>query len=155
MKRVLIVDDDFCILQVTKTILEHSGFITLSTDNGPGALTLLQAYDVNVLLTDLIMPGMSGSELIEEARKQHPDLPVCCMTAYMPLVNTKLDRVLIIAKPFAPGELIKAVRQTLEALEQRSYQVGASSSGSTAVPENEIQKHTSPKLDFREFRISR
>jgi CheY-like chemotaxis protein len=77
MWRVLVVDDDLCILQVAKAILERSGFRTLCADNGLEALTLLETHEIDVLLTDMVMPGMSGTELILEARKRHPDLPVC------------------------------------------------------------------------------
>jgi CheY-like chemotaxis protein len=118
MPRVLVVDDDFCILQVAKTILERSGFTIIRADNGPEALTLLQTHDIDVLLTDIIMPGMSGGELIEEALRKYPDLPVCCMTAFIPIVHPGLERVPIILKPFAPRELINAVRQVLEARSQ-------------------------------------
>jgi CheY-like chemotaxis protein len=117
MRRVLVVDDDPTILQVAKTILARSGFTTLSADNGADALALLQTHDIDVLLTDLRMPGMSGGELIKEARRQRSDLPVCCMTAHIPL-PTNLG-VLIISKPFTPRALINAVRQVLKARPRR------------------------------------
>jgi two-component system, cell cycle sensor histidine kinase and response regulator CckA len=140
MKRVLVVDDDLCILQVAKTILERSGFRTLCADNGLKAIRLLQTNEIDVLLTDMVMPGMSGGELIVEARRSYPDLPVCCMTAYIPRLDTDLDGVPIIFKPFTPGRLIKTVRQVLETRQQRRDQMGASSSGSMAVPENQIHE---------------
>jgi CheY-like chemotaxis protein len=123
MAHVLVVDDDLTILQVAKVILERSGFTTVRADNGPEALTLLQTHDIDVLLTDMAMPGMSGGELIEEARSRYPDLPVCCMTAYRPFVDADLERVLIISKPFAPRDLISAVRQVLEVGPQRRTQI--------------------------------
>jgi CheY-like chemotaxis protein len=139
MKRVLVVDDDFCILQVAKAILERSGYATVSADNGAEALNLLQTHVVDVLVTDIVMPGMSGSELIEEARKRHPDLPVCCMTAYIPLVDDSLD-VPIIPKPFAPRELINAVRQIVEARPQSQDPI-VTPSGSLSVSEKQIREH--------------
>jgi CheY-like chemotaxis protein len=129
MDHVLVVDDDFSILQVATTILEHSGLRTLSADNGLEALTLLQTHDIDVLLTDLVMPGMSGAELIVEARRLRPDLPVCCMTAYNPVVDLDLESVLIISKPFVPRKLINAVRQVLETRSQGGTYIGGPSSG--------------------------
>jgi DNA-binding NtrC family response regulator len=88
----------------------------------------------------MVMPGMSGRELIEEARKRQPDLPVCCMTAFVPLMHSDLERVLIIPKPFAPSELINAVRHALEARPQRRDQVGGSSAGSLSTARDQIQE---------------
>lgn len=115
MACVLVVDDDLSILQVAKMILERSGFTTLSADNAAQALTLLQNQSIDVLLTDMIMPGMSGPELIVEARKRQPNLSICCMTAYIALVDPGLDCVPLILKPFAPRQLIETVRHALEA----------------------------------------
>jgi DNA-binding NtrC family response regulator len=140
MKRVLVVDDDRSILQVARMILDRSGFTTVSADNATQALTLLQHQNIDLLLTDLVMPGMSGGELIEEARKRQPDLPVCCMTAFIPLVHSDLERVLIIPKPFAPRALIDAVRHVLEARPQRKVQVGGSSAGSLQTPGDQIHE---------------
>jgi CheY-like chemotaxis protein len=123
MGQILVVDDDPNILQVVKTILERSGFKTLSTNNGPAALKLLKSHDVDILLTDLMMPGMSGGELIEEARRQRPGLPVCCMTAHIPPQSPELEEVLVIAKPFAPRELIHAVRRVSETRPRRRVEV--------------------------------
>jgi CheY-like chemotaxis protein len=140
MARVLIVDDDLSILQVVKMILERSGFTTLSADNGPEALRLLQAHNIDVLLTDLVMPGMGGSELIEEARKRNPDLSVCCMTAHIPFVDPDLVRVPIISKPFAPSELVSAIRHVLEARQLRGDQIGGSSSSSLPTRGDQIHE---------------
>jgi DNA-binding NtrC family response regulator len=125
MVRVLVVDDDLCILQVAKTILERSGFRTLCADNGLDALRLFQTHEIDVLLTNIVMPGMC--ELIVKARKRHPNLPVCCMTAYIPLV-TDLEGELIISKPFTPRRLISAVRQVLKTRRQRGTHTGTPSS---------------------------
>jgi CheY-like chemotaxis protein len=114
MGRVLVVDDDLCVLQVAKTILERSGFRTLCADNGLEALKLLQTHDVDVLLTDEVMVGMSGGELILEALRQYPNVAACSMTAYAPLVDRERERVPVIAKPFALTELVSTVRRVLE-----------------------------------------
>jgi two-component system, OmpR family, response regulator len=125
--QVLVVDDDLCILQVAKTILGRSGFRTLCADNGLEALRLLQTHEIDVLLTDMVMPGMR--ELIVETRRRRPNLPVCCMTAYHPVVNPDLESVLIISKPFARRALINAVRQVLKRRTQAGTHIGGLSSG--------------------------
>jgi CheY-like chemotaxis protein len=126
MRQVLVVDNDRCILQVAKIILERSGFTALSADNGPEALRLLQTHNIDVLLTDMGMPAMSGAELIVEARKRQPNLSVCCMTAHVRLLDRDLERVPMLSKPFAPEQLIKTVRQISETREQRGGKMGAS-----------------------------
>jgi CheY-like chemotaxis protein len=140
MVHVLVVDDDLTILRVAKTILESSGFRTLSADCGRDALTLLQTHDIDLLLTDIVMPGMSGGELIEEARRQYPDLPVCCMTAYLPLVDRHLKRLLIIPKPFRSRELVNAIQNVLKARPQGRNHVGAPCSGSRSTPRDQIHE---------------
>jgi CheY-like chemotaxis protein len=129
MVRILVVDDDLNVLLVTRVILERSGFTTLSAANGPEALSLLHAHRINVLLTDIMMPGMSGGELIEEARRRYPRLRVCCMTSYVPFMNhPALKRVLILSKPFKSTELINALHQVLKARPQRRRQMDTPSS---------------------------
>jgi two-component system, OmpR family, response regulator len=140
MWRVLVVDDDLCVLQVAKTILERSGFTTLYANNGVEALTLLQTHYIDVLLIDIAIPAMSGTELILEARKRQPNLSVCCMTAYVPLLDRDLKQEFIMAKPFAPRDLINAVQHVLQARPARRDQVGASSSCSLPIQVDQIPK---------------
>jgi DNA-binding NarL/FixJ family response regulator len=110
--RVLVVDDEPPVLRLAKRILEEAGFAALMAKDGPEAVAVLEDYEVDVLLTDVVMPGMSGTDLILEARKRHPGLPACYMTGHA--ADCPLLDVPIIAKPFAPAELVATVQQALK-----------------------------------------
>jgi DNA-binding NtrC family response regulator len=110
-RRILLVDDEPTILHVTKRILETSGLAVLTAKDGPEALSVLEARHVDALLTDLRMPGMSGHELVLEARRKYPSLPVCCMTAY--LEEAGIKNIPLLRKPFRAHELIYTVNQVL------------------------------------------
>src|SRR5262245_48972415 len=66
---ILIVDDSQSIRESLVKILEKEGYHTLDTDNGHSALKVLDHQDVDLLLTDLKMPGMDGLELTQQAKK--------------------------------------------------------------------------------------
>jgi CheY-like chemotaxis protein len=115
---ILLVDDEPTILQVVKTILETSGLVVLTAKDGSEALSVLDARLVDALLTDLRMPGMSGDELILEARRRYPSLPVCCMTAYGE--EPGLKDVPLVRKPFRAHELIYTVNEVMARAEPRA-----------------------------------
>jgi CheY-like chemotaxis protein len=103
---------------VAKTILEKESLVVLTAKDGPEALSVLEARYIDVLLTDLRMPGMSGDELILEARRRYPKLPVCCMTAYAE--DSGLKDVPVVRKPFRSHELLNAVKQTMARAEAQA-----------------------------------
>ena len=79
---VLVVDDDRANLDSVARILRHEGWSPLSASDGNAALEMLRRPEVAVLLTDLMMPGMDGQELLATARALRPDVEVVLMTAY-------------------------------------------------------------------------
>jgi len=94
----------------------ENAFSVCSAASGPEALAILQDHEVDVLLTDVIMPGMNGGELIEEARGRHPSLRVCCMTGCLPNHPLpSLEGVTIIEKPFRCERLIETIQTVLDA----------------------------------------
>jgi CheY-like chemotaxis protein len=108
---ILLVDDEPTILQVAKRILEAERFVVLTAKDGLDALTVLEARRVDALLTDLRMPGMSGHELILEARRRYPRLRVCCMTGYVE--ETGVEDVHLMRKPFQTHELIWTMKRVM------------------------------------------
>ena len=116
--RILIVDDEPTILRVARTILEKAGFIVLSATDGPQALGMLDTQAVDALLTDLRMPGMSGTELIVEVRRRYASLPVAYMTAYSE--DPGLTDVPLLRKPFGAQELINTVKKVMESHARRA-----------------------------------
>ncbi len=82
METILIVDDEKNYPPVLGAILEEEGYETLAANSGPEALEVLKNADVDLVLTDMKMPGMDGIELMERIKAVDPDLPVIMMTAH-------------------------------------------------------------------------
>ena len=80
---VLVVDDDEFVREVMAASLEDAGYAVVEADSGAQALTLLRADTrVDVLLSDLTMPGMDGLQLIRAAQEIRPGLPAILLTGY-------------------------------------------------------------------------
>ncbi len=117
MERILIVDDEKNYLVVLDALLSEAGYDVLTAQNGATALSILAEDEVDLMVTDMRMPGMSGLELIGELRARHPDTQVIVMTAYGTVENAveamKLGAVDYIMKPFENQELLLTVEKAL------------------------------------------
>ncbi len=120
--RILIVDDDQSILEVLEARLQAAGFEVYRASNGPAALELLKNRPVDILVTDMKMPEMSGMELFAEASAILPKLPVIFLTAYGTIpdavIAVKAGAVDYLTKPFDGKELVKKIRNILTAAER-------------------------------------
>ena len=79
---ILIVDDDRNVLEVLEARLLSSGFHILKADNGLTALDILKKNKIDLLISDMKMPGMNGIEVLAKARELKPNLPFIFLTAY-------------------------------------------------------------------------
>ena len=79
---VLVVDDDPALLTVLTGILKAAGIACLSTDRAEGALQALNTKDIDVVISDVKMPGMNGLQLLESIMKIDPSMQVIIMTAH-------------------------------------------------------------------------
>ena len=82
METILIVDDEKNYLLVLSAVLEEEGYEVLTTASSLEALEILKASDVDLVLTDMKMPGLDGIELLEQIKNRDPELPVIMMTAH-------------------------------------------------------------------------
>ena len=82
METILIVDDEKNYLVVLEALLGPEGYEIITADNARNALRLARESDVDLIITDMKMPGMNGMELLEECQKIKPELPVIMMTAF-------------------------------------------------------------------------
>ena len=82
METILIVDDEKNYPLILSAVLEDEGYETLSAGGGAEALSIIEGSDVDLVLTDMKMPGMDGIELLEKIKSGNPDLPVIMMTAH-------------------------------------------------------------------------
>ena len=113
--RVLLVEDDRESGEVTRSVLEISGYqVSLLTDSQLAADTLCQGLAVDVVITDLNMPGLSGEDLVRQTRAARPELPFILLTARPDDIHSPklFDRVL--RKPADRSEMQSAIAAALE-----------------------------------------
>ena len=82
VETVLIVDDEKNYLLVLEALLTKEGFQVLTAGSGSEALAVLREAEIDLVLTDMKMPGMDGIELLTAIKETDPDLPVIVMTAF-------------------------------------------------------------------------
>jgi signal transduction histidine kinase len=118
---VLVAEDDENVLYLVAHSLNASGFHVLQAPNGEEALELLHAQGpagVDVLITDVVMPGISGPLLATRAAELLPGLKILFMSGYTEEViqhhGISRSQVAFMQKPFAPSELVRKVRQLLD-----------------------------------------
>jgi two-component system, NtrC family, response regulator AtoC len=116
-RSILVVDDERNMLMVTELALKDNGFRVLTADRAEAALPLLEDPDLDVILSDLKMPGMTGNEFIRHCQKLRPDVPVIVITAYGS-IRSAIDCIQAgasnyLTKPFEMEELVFAIRNAL------------------------------------------
>src|SRR6266481_1280073 len=113
--RILIVDDDPGQRSLLDSFLRSQSFETVIADSGSRALEILRSEPVNMMISDVRMPGMTGLETLRRARQEHAVLPVLLVTAYADIrdaVGAMRDGALnYLAKPIDLDELLATVRQ--------------------------------------------
>ena len=118
---ILIVEDDEGVLEYVVEVLQTLGYRVLRANGGVGALKYIgnAALGIDLLLTDVVMPGMNGRSLSEEARRLRPKIKVLFMTGYSQnaiVHQGRLDPgVQLIQKPLSQGQLATKVRDVLDA----------------------------------------
>jgi two-component system response regulator AtoC len=109
--RLLVVDDEQSIRKLCVTVGEALGFICLEADSGESALALLEEQPVHVVLSDMVMPHMSGLEFLEKVKKLLPRTEVALMTGHGSIETAvqamKLGAYDYITKPFSPLEELR------------------------------------------------
>jgi signal transduction histidine kinase len=117
---ILIVEGEEALRHLAERALESAGYRVLMTANGGEALLLLERFDgpVHLMLTDVVMPGMSGRDLAERLRETRPEMKVLYSSGYTDdaiLQHGVLDDVTrFIGKPYAVADLKRKVREVLD-----------------------------------------
>jgi CheY-like chemotaxis protein/anti-sigma regulatory factor (Ser/Thr protein kinase) len=115
---VLLAEDNQPSREIYHTVLEEAGYRVIDAVDGKTALDLLDKEAVDLLLTDVTMPGMTGIQLLERAKERRPDLRAIVMTGHEiseAVVGALRNRACeFLAKPFNADELVEAVRMALE-----------------------------------------
>jgi CheY-like chemotaxis protein len=116
---VLVAEDDPSVRMLVKSVLERNGYRVLVAENGLEALALARAEpgSIELLLSDVIMPGMNGRALRDAIRVTFPKLRVLFMSGYTGDVLSGLGEldpdVSLVGKPFTPDILLESVRRAL------------------------------------------
>ncbi len=121
---ILIVDDNRYILGLTRRVLEEAGFSVVAATDGPEALRRYQKYQsvIRLLLTDVVMPKMTGLELADRILEIDPQLPVLFMSGDLWGGYRGLECV---TKPFNASELVEQIDRLLNARRQAERSVPA------------------------------
>ncbi len=115
--RLLVVDDDEGMRENLAELFESLGYEVKTAASYPAALEILDASEVDLLLSDYKMPGPTGVELIEEARRRRPGLRAILMTAFGDSVteieSLRRGAVAYVNKPFEADEIVAFVEKVL------------------------------------------
>ena len=118
-RTILLVEDDPVVRHVVRLLLELDGDSVLEARDGDDALSIVAGYHgaLDLLVTDVMMPGLSGAEVCDRVRQARPGLPTLFISGFYPEAVFPDHRLpegsAFLAKPFMPEELIEAVDELL------------------------------------------
>lgn len=116
---MLIVEDDAPVRRVTGRVLRRYGYSVIEAEDGRTAIGVVESRldDIDIIISDMVMPGMTGLELRREIEGLAPDLPVLFVSGYSAsgLVEHGSDEgsVDILEKPFTPEGLVRSVADVI------------------------------------------
>jgi len=115
--RVLVVEDDDAMRALLAEEIGAAGHVVAASSGGAQALAHLETHPVDVVVTDLEMPGMRGNELLTRIREREPDLPVVIITAFGSIESAveivKAGAFHYVAKPFRMDQLVTTIENAL------------------------------------------
>ncbi len=117
MARILVAEDEEAVREFVRRALSHQGHEVTAVNDGTRALEALRAGHYDLLLTDIVMPGMDGIALALKVSKDHPELPILLMSGYPGQRERahNLDALVHrdISKPFSLQQICEAAEDTL------------------------------------------
>ncbi len=142
MKQILIIEDDSSILRVLKDNLTFEGYTVLVASDGKKGFDLALRKDIDMLLLDIMLPGMSGYEICTRLKIERPEIPIIMITAR----GADMDKISgldvgaddYVTKPFSMQELMARIRAVF-----RRYNLGTNISDEVSFG--------NVKLDFKKF----
>ncbi|MFO7727936.1 MAG: sigma-54 dependent transcriptional regulator [Desulfonatronovibrio sp.] len=115
--QILVIDDEKNYLLILETILSEEGYGVTALNDPQMALDYLDESEVDVIVTDMKMPGISGQDVLEHVRKNYPHIPVLIMTAYGSIDGAveamKCGAFDYISKPFSNNELLLSIKKAV------------------------------------------
>lgn len=118
--KVLLIEDDLLIANGLEMLLEFRGFEVRHASNGAVGMDVLNSFMPDLIITDMVMPVMDGTEVIRTVRQRNPDIPVLAMSGmgpedgelYLKLAR-KLGANTVLRKPVRPSEVIAAIHSLM------------------------------------------
>jgi two-component system alkaline phosphatase synthesis response regulator PhoP len=137
MSKILIVDDEPSIIKLVSAYLKPEGYEVFTATDGPSGLKMAKAYKPDLVVLDLMLPGMDGLEILTRLRRES-DVYVILLTARTEetdkIVGLSVGADDYVTKPFSPRELVARIKAAL-----RRQQTGASSGESTLLSFKRVQ----------------
>ena len=108
---ILFVEDDSAVRDVVMRVLSERGLGVFTAGDGYDAIRVLNDHHVDVLITDIIMPGMDGVQLAKQAKLIRPGLKILFTTGYANLATTRdaIRHGRVLYKPMRAGEIVEAI----------------------------------------------
>jgi DNA-binding response OmpR family regulator len=155
--RVLVVDDDPTVSDVVRRYLEQDGYRVRLVADGPAALSAAATEAPDLVVLDLMLPGIDGLQVCRRLRRELPELPIVMLTA----LGEEADRVMglelgaddYLTKPFSPRELVLRVRSVL----RRTGAPGAGGGAAAVLRDGNLEADTGrrvARLDGRELSLT-
>jgi len=160
MKTILIIEDDISILEGLKDNLEFEGYRVITETNGKRGLNLAMEKKIDLLLLDIMLPGLNGYEICRKIKQEHPELPIIMLTAR----GSEMDKVSgldtgaddYITKPFSLPELLARIRAAIRRTTDESATLEYYSFGNIRLDFIKLQAHVGDievSLSAKEFAI--
>jgi PAS domain S-box-containing protein len=116
---ILLAEDDGAVRRLARNVLSDQGYMVLDARDGDEALAVARRYPraIHLLVTDVVMPGLSGRDLAERLAGERPGVRVLYTSGYTENVMVRSgfeDDLMLLAKPFLPSDLLRKVREALE-----------------------------------------
>ncbi len=121
MANILVVDDEEMVRTTLRQMLENADYGVIEAANGGKAMRALEEHDVDLVITDILMPEMEGIETIIELKEHMPDLKIIAISGggraqnvdYLSVAK-ELGANATLAKPFRREQVLSIIKQTLE-----------------------------------------
>jgi two-component system cell cycle sensor histidine kinase/response regulator CckA len=114
---VLLVEDEMGVRNYVREVLEEHGYSVLEAASGSDAIEIARRHPgkINVLFTDMVLPGMNGMEVSRQFLALHPNVPVLCMSGYPERFGAQMNNgMLHLQKPFTSEVLLNRLRKMLD-----------------------------------------
>ena len=121
---ILLVEDDARVRAVCRSVLRREGYEVIDASDPEEAIEMFRRHrdEIDLVISDIVMPHMTGTQLAEVLRRDRPDLPLLFVSGYAPddVLGPGVDARSLLRKPFGPAELLRRVSRRLHGLDSQA-----------------------------------